>query len=123
MTFGQTIRALRQRRQLTQRELAKRVGVNFTYLSKIENDKVERPPSVKLTRDLAWELEADPRELVELSGHIDWRKIQQLAMENPDAARFLRALQEGQLSADQLRRVKAVLEGENDHGTTERETA
>lgn len=39
MTFSKRVRELRKTRNLTQRELADRVGINFTYLSKIENDK------------------------------------------------------------------------------------
>ena len=38
MQFGQRIRELRQARNLSQRELAGKVGVTFTYISKIEND-------------------------------------------------------------------------------------
>lgn len=45
--FGQTIRQLRTARQLTQRALAKEVGINFTYLSKIENNRLEPGQSPK----------------------------------------------------------------------------
>src|SRR5215471_6782277 len=40
MTFGERIRQLRKAKNLNQSELADKVGINFTYLSKIENDKV-----------------------------------------------------------------------------------
>ena len=41
-TFGERIRDLRTAKNLTQRELADKVEINFTYLSKIENDKLEK---------------------------------------------------------------------------------
>ena len=44
MNFGEKIRELRKAKNLTLRELAVKVKVNFTYLSKIENQK-----SMKIT--------------------------------------------------------------------------
>ena len=38
MTFGDVIKTKRKELKITQRELADRVGVDFTYISKIEND-------------------------------------------------------------------------------------
>lgn len=40
MTFGERIREFRQGKQLTLRDLAANVNVTFTYLSKIENQKL-----------------------------------------------------------------------------------
>ena len=45
MAFGDKILELRKAKNLTQRELAKRIGINFTYLSKIENNKLEKGQS------------------------------------------------------------------------------
>ena len=41
MTFGEKIRSLRRDHKLSQRGLAERVGLNFTYLSKIENGRLD----------------------------------------------------------------------------------
>jgi transcriptional regulator with XRE-family HTH domain len=41
MTFGERIRELRKASGLTLRALPGKVGVNFTYLSKIENGKLD----------------------------------------------------------------------------------
>jgi|SRR5215813_7286350 len=77
ITFGQRIRELRKAKGLTQRELAERVaaglkeedrrGFDFTYLSKIENDRLP-PPSTAAILQLAKELEADSDELLALAG-------------------------------------------------------
>ena len=40
-TFGQRIRELRQAKGWTLRELAPKVGVGFTYLSKVENSRLD----------------------------------------------------------------------------------
>ncbi len=69
MTFGQRIRTLRKDLGLSQRELAQRVGIDFTYLSKIENDRSE-PPSEAVIKRLALELSADPDDLIVLAGKI-----------------------------------------------------
>ena len=41
MTFGKKIRELRKAKGMGQRCVSAEVGINFTYLSKIENDKVD----------------------------------------------------------------------------------
>lgn len=70
MTFGQRIKELRRERSLTQRQVAERAGVDFTYLSKMENDRLEHTPSIKTLQDLARALEADELELMELANKL-----------------------------------------------------
>lgn len=41
--FGARLRELRKQASLSQRELADKVGVNFTYLSKIESGVMPPP--------------------------------------------------------------------------------
>ena len=55
MRFPERLRSLRKEAQLSQRDLAERVGVDFTYLSKIENGRVE-PPSETVLRNISREL-------------------------------------------------------------------
>src|SRR5205814_10266266 len=66
MTFGERIRQLRKAKNLHQNELAAKVGINFTYLSKIENDKLETGdfPSEDTIKKLAKALGADADELL-----------------------------------------------------------
>ena len=42
--IGARIRALRQQRAMTQREFAGLVGIHHTYLSKLENERVDTRP-------------------------------------------------------------------------------
>ena len=63
MTFGQRVRQLRQAKGMTLRALAPRVGVGFTYLSKVENGELDYGdyPSEALIRKLAAALDARRR--------------------------------------------------------------
>src|ERR1700735_1747529 len=68
-TFGQRIRRLRRERGLTQRQLAEAVGLDFTYLSKVENDRGE-PPGEETVRRLADVLAVDVEDLLALGGEV-----------------------------------------------------
>lgn len=88
MTFGTRIRELRLERGLTQRELAERAGVDVTYLSKIENDRLEHAPSIKAIQDLARALEVDELELMALANKVP--PLLNAIARNRDATRFFR---------------------------------
>ena len=90
MTFGERIRELRQAKQLTLRDLAARVGVGFTYLSKIENHKLEdgHGPSENLIHKLAIELDGDEEELLLLAQKVP-DQIRKRVCERPDVFRVV----------------------------------
>jgi len=88
--FGATIQALRKAHDLTQRELAGELGIDFTYLSKLENNRGERP-SEKLVRELAARLKTDPEELLALAGRLP-EELGELAQADVSFARLLRRL-------------------------------
>jgi transcriptional regulator with XRE-family HTH domain len=109
VTFGQIIRELRREHRLTQRELAEHVQAlglkaDFTYISKIENDRLEIPPSEPLIRGLAQILETDAEALLDLAGKFDQRALQEVVAEIPEAGVLLRRLQARKISQKQLRR-------------------
>lgn len=87
-TLGQTVRTLRKERGLSQRDLAKRIGVDFTYVSKIENDRLDHSPSVRTLVRLAEALEVDELELMDLANKVP-PGISAVAR-NPEALRFFR---------------------------------
>ncbi len=86
MTLGERIRELRTAQELTQRDAASRAGIDFTYLSKIENGKLDRSdyPSEKLIRKLAEVLKGDTDELLLLAEKVP-DSIRRRAIERPDA--------------------------------------
>lgn len=109
LSFGQTIRRLRRVQRLTQRELAEAVQAlglkaDFTYISKIENDRLEVLPSEALIRGLARILEADAEALLDLAGKFDQKALQEVIAEMPEAGVLLRRLQARKISRKQLQK-------------------
>ena len=67
MDFPERLRSLRRQAGISQRDMADRVGINFTYLSRIENRRSD-PPSEAVLRSIARELaEVLEEDEVELS--------------------------------------------------------
>jgi transcriptional regulator with XRE-family HTH domain len=92
---------------MTLRDLAAKVGVGFTYLSKIENHKLEEghSPSEKLIHKLAVELDADEQELLFLAEKVP-EVIRRRVMEQPNAFMALAQLGDADLT-DVLKHVQA----------------
>ena len=101
MKFGETIRELRQERNLSQRELAAIVDVTFTYISKIENHKLDfgDHPSEDMICKLAAALGADEDTLLILAEKVP-PTIKQRVMERPEVFRKFAQLDDRTL--DQL---------------------
>jgi len=107
VTFGKRIRAQRRAQKLTQRELADKLQnlglrADFTYISKIENDRVELPPSEDLIRGLAAVLGGNAEELLDLAGKFDARALQEIVAEMPEAGVLLRRLQSKRINRKQI---------------------
>ncbi len=86
--FGTKIRELRIRARLTQQELADKVGIDFTYLSKIESG-AKPSPSRRVILQLAEALNADKDELLVWGGKMPSDIAQML--ENREPLRLLRS--------------------------------
>lgn len=98
MQFGERVRELRLAKNLTLRDLAGKVGVDFTYISKIENQKLSfgEYPSEELIRKIAKALAADKDELLILAEKIP-KQIKKRVMERPDAFRKIAELDDKSL--------------------------
>jgi transcriptional regulator with XRE-family HTH domain len=70
MKLGRRLRQLRKEKGLTLRSLAEAAGVDFTYLSKIENEKVGYSPGADTIRALAVALGVDSLELLRLADKV-----------------------------------------------------
>jgi transcriptional regulator with XRE-family HTH domain len=93
MKFGQKVRSLRQAKGLSQRALAPMLGIDFTYLSKIENERLDCAdyPSEGLICTIARVLGACEDELLLLAQKIP-PAIRRRVLERPDAFRKLARL-------------------------------
>jgi transcriptional regulator with XRE-family HTH domain len=98
MTFGERVRELRKAKNLTLRDVAAKVDINFTYLSKIENGKLDFSdfPSEKLIRKLAKVLDGDVDELLLLAEKVP-DEIKKRVIERPDAFRKIARLDDDTL--------------------------
>ncbi len=65
--LGTLIRRLRKAKGLTQAVLAEAIGVDESYISKIEANKISYSPSEETLRLIAKELETDPLQLLSLA--------------------------------------------------------
>ena len=101
VSFGRRIQQLRRDKKLTQRQVAQRLRIDFTYLSKLENDKGE-PPGEDTVRGLADVLETDAEELLALAGKVP-AELRKRAIEDRDFAMLLRKLPA--LSNEELKRL------------------
>ena len=86
--FGARLRELRRQLGLTQRALAEKLDVDFSYLSKIESGAAP-PPSEKVILRLAEVLNADRDELLTLAGKIPPDIAE--ALKNREARQLLRS--------------------------------
>ena len=103
MEFGQRLRNLRKQKNLSQRDLAARVGIDFTYLSKIEGGRLD-PPSEVIIQRIAQVLEADEDELINLAGKVP-KDLKAVLEESPQAVELLRVLSERKLPEETYRRM------------------
>ncbi len=110
MTFGEFLRQARRDKKISQRALADKLGVSFTYLSKIEND-VMPPPSEDLLIKLAKELEIEADKLI-LEGNKVPTDIQKTIMNNPKVPKFLRSIDK--ITDEKWKRIEAILEEEDE---------
>ncbi len=85
MTFAQRLRELRKGCGLSQKALAGMVTINFTYLSKIENERLDfaQFPSEELICRLAAALQTDENELLILAKKVPPR-IRDRVLQRPD---------------------------------------
>lgn len=87
-TFGEVLREKRRASGLSQRKLAELVQVDFSYVSKLENNRLP-PPSGETVVRLAEAIKVPPEELLAAARKIPDAVGDQMVGE-PSAQRFLR---------------------------------
>ena len=68
-TFGQYLRGKRREAGISQRELASRISLDYSYISKLENDRLP-PPSAKTVVSIAEALSTSRDEFLARVGKI-----------------------------------------------------
>ena len=90
VSFGQFIQQKRRDLKLTQRHVAEKLGIDFTYLSKLENDRGE-PPGEETVRKLAELFSVDVEQLLALAGKVP-TELREKAQGDIQFAQLLRRL-------------------------------
>lgn len=109
-SFGKLIKEARKDKGYSQRELAKFLGVDFTYLSKLENDRADYAPKEEVIRGLARNLSLDEEELIFLAGRIP-QQYEEILKQNPkEMLALFRRMQENPEFAQKI--SQAAREGE-----------
>jgi HTH-type transcriptional regulator, competence development regulator len=100
--FAKLIRQARKDKGYSQRELAKLVNLDFTYLSKLENDRADYPPKEDVIRLLAKHLELNEEELIFLVGRIPHQEEALLKEHYKDMPTLFRRMRENPEFAQQV---------------------
>ena len=108
LQFGKRIRQLRLENDLSQRDLASKVDIDFTYLSKIENNRAA-PPSDAVIRKLATVLNADVEELLALAAKVSQDELRDAVAEDSRIGVLFRKLQSGDLTEKQIQEMLRVM--------------
>ena len=116
-TFGKLIRQARKDKEYSQRELAKLIGVDYTYLSKLENDHAGYPPSEDVIEALGRHLDLTDRtdDLKRLAGRItpdDAKVFEDLVKKYRQMPALLRRMRDEPEFAHKLLGETTQLEGE-----------
>ena len=105
--LGRLLKQKRKELKVTQRDLAARVGVDFTYISKIENDRLEHTPSESTLVKIANELGLNPSELVLLAKKVP-EAIRATVFADDLAAGLLRVMSD--LTPAEREQIEAIVE-------------
>lgn len=105
--FGQLIRQARKELKFSQRELAKLLKIDFTYLSKLENNRADYAPKEDVIRGLAKHLKLNEEELIFLAGRIPQQEEDLLKEHYKDMPALFRRMRENPEFAQKVFREAA----------------
>ena len=105
--FGQILRELRRAKGVSQRDLAQRVGVDFSYISKVENDRLP-PPSADTIVKLSEALGVESDELLSLTGKMPTH-VKEMLGTSSAALQFVRHAHAMRLTDDEWQQLTQQL--------------
>ena len=114
MTFGTELKEQRRKTGISQRELAQKIGLDFSYISKLENDRLP-PPAAETIVAICEVLEIPPETLLAEAGKLPG-DIQKVIGESKAAQEFLRDAKQLDLSDEewiQMRQSLRKLRGDD----------
>ncbi len=106
-TFGQLLKDLRRSKSVSQRDLAVKVGVDFTYISKIENDRLP-PPSAQTIEKISDVLGVPHEILLSHSGKVS-EDIKAMITASPEVVQFLKEVKALNLTSSDWKKLSTQL--------------
>lgn len=106
-TFGAALRERRRAAGLSQRELAERIGLDFSYISKVENGRLP-PPAADTVVTMCRVLGVPAEELLALAGKLP-SDVRQRVSTNQVAQQFLIEAGQMRLTDEEWRQMVASL--------------
>ena len=99
MQFGERVRELRQAKGLTQQKLAERLDVSLSYVSKVENERLNAGeyPSEAFVLKLAKALNADSYELLLLTDRVPKAMLKRI-QSRPEVFRLIAEMDDKKLN-------------------------
>lgn len=107
-SFGEALRNIRRSKGVSQRELAGKVGIDYSYLSKLENDRLPPPAADTIVR-ICKVLDIAPDQLLALTGKVPAEVIGAIGS-NAAALEFVRTAQGMSLSEEEWRKLTQGLQ-------------
>ena len=100
MMLGEKIREIREARDLSLRELARRVGVTPGFMSDVELNR--RNPSDEKLREIARALMTSADALREFDSRPPWREMRSANISNPTYGLAFRRLMDSDVSPEEM---------------------
>lgn len=120
MTFGKTLQRIRRAKGKTQRDVAQKIEMDYSYFSRLENDRFDSKPTRETVDKIAEALECTEEERGELlsgAGRIDeeLENAARIAGEKPAVGKLFRAVVHlpPERVAEILKQVQAELEAQS----------
>ena len=115
MTFGKVLQKIRRSKDMTQRDVAKKIDMDFSYFSRLENDRFDSKPTPETITKVADALDCNETERDELMGAAgritgELEKAAQMANKNPEMMKLFRSAMH--LSPEQLIRYAEQIEAD-----------
>jgi len=104
--FGKMLKAFRNEKKISQRKLAELVGIDFTYVSKIESGTME-PPSEGTIIKMAEALGEDPDKMLLAAKKVP-SDFQKVITENEDVPAFLRKV--NTITPEQWKKIHRIID-------------
>lgn len=110
-SFGAMVRRRRLAKKLSLRKFAEMVGVSPTYLSLVEQGKVERPPTAERVRKMAELLGENPDQWIALAGRMP-DDVAEIIREAPETMPALLRAAKG-MTVEELKKLTERIERQN----------